>query len=65
MKFTFHLLPYLYVDKAAFSASDSKKAYCSVLPVFNKSMKTDTNLIIEYRTTFSNVGYTWLCYVTF
>lgn len=64
MKFTLHLVRHSYVGKAAFSTLqvEDKKAYCSASPIFNKNMKPDSNLIIEYRTTFSNAKYMWLCY---
>jgi len=59
MKLTLHLVPPFYVDKAVFSMLEvaDKKAYCSASPVFNKNVKTDSNLIIEYRTTFSKAKY--------
>ena len=64
MKFTLHLVRHSYAGKAAFSTLqvEDKKAYCSASPIFNKNMKPDSNPIIEYRTTFSNAKYVWLCY---
>lgn len=59
MKFTLHLVPHLYVDKAVFSMLQVayEKAYCPASPLFNKNMKTDSNLIIGYKTTFSKAKY--------
>lgn len=54
MKFTLHLVPHFYVDKAVFSTLQvaDEKAYCPASLVFNKNVKTDSNLITECRTTF-------------